>query len=83
MRALAGRNETALKDALTQLEGAELVFRRGDPPEATYSFKHALVQEAAYENLLKSRRQVLHRRIAETLRDGKSDWTSRGPGRWS
>ena len=54
MRALAGRNETALKDALTQLEGAELVFRRGDPPEATYSFKHALVQEAAYENLLKS-----------------------------
>jgi predicted ATPase len=69
MRALAGRNETALKDALAQLEGAELVFRRGDPPEAIYSFKHALVQEAAYENLLKSRRQVLHRRIAETLRD--------------
>ena len=45
------------------------MFRRGDPPEAIYSFKHALVQEAAYENLLKSRRQVLHRRIAETLRD--------------
>jgi hypothetical protein len=45
------------------------VFRRGDPPEAIYTFKHALVQDAAYENLLKSRRQVLHRRIAETLRD--------------
>jgi class 3 adenylate cyclase len=69
LRALVDRDETALKDALAQLEDAELVFRRGEPPEAIYSFKHALVQDAAYENLLKSRRQVLHRRIAETLRD--------------
>jgi class 3 adenylate cyclase/tetratricopeptide (TPR) repeat protein len=69
LRALVERDETALKDALAQLEDAQLVFRRGDPPEAIYSFKHALVQEAAYENLLKSRRQILHRRIAETLRD--------------
>jgi class 3 adenylate cyclase/predicted ATPase/ABC-type transport system involved in cytochrome c biogenesis ATPase subunit len=68
LRALAGRDETALKDALAQLEDAELVFRRGDHPVAIYSFKHALVQEVAYENLLKSRRQVLHRRIADTLR---------------
>src|SRR5262249_41657708 len=56
-------------DALARLEDAELVFRRGDPPEAIYSFKHALVQDAAYENMLKSRRQVLHQRIAQTLRD--------------
>ena len=69
LRALVERDETALKDALAQLEHAELVFRRGEPPEAIYSFKHALVQDAAYESLLKSRRQVLHRRIAETLRD--------------
>jgi predicted ATPase len=69
LRALVGRDETALKDALAQLEDAELVFRRGEPPEAIYTFKHALVQDVAYENLLKSRRQVLHRRIAETLRD--------------
>jgi class 3 adenylate cyclase/predicted ATPase len=69
LSALIGRHDTALKDALVQLENAELVFRRGDPPEAIYSFKHALVQDVAYENLLKSRRQVLHRRIAETLRD--------------
>ena len=69
LRALVERDDTALKDALAQLEEAELVFRRGDPPEAIYSFKHALVQEAAYENMLKSRRQVLHLRIAETLRD--------------
>jgi class 3 adenylate cyclase/predicted ATPase len=67
LRALVGRDETALKDALVQLEDAELVFRRGDPPEAIYSFKHALVQDAAYENLLKSRRQVLHQRIAQAL----------------
>jgi class 3 adenylate cyclase/predicted ATPase len=69
LRALVERDEMALKDALAQLEDAELLFRRGDPPEAIYSFKHALVQDAAYENLLKSRRQVLHQRIAQTLRD--------------
>src|SRR5262249_41604476 len=69
LRALVECGEMELKDALAQLEHAELVFRRDDPPEAIYSFKHALVQEAAYQNLLKSRRQVLHRRIAETLRD--------------
>src|SRR6266404_4726224 len=69
LRALVERDETALKDALAQLEDAELLFRRDDPPEAIYTFKHALVQDAAYENLLKSRRQVLHQRIAQTLRD--------------
>src|SRR5262249_39828763 len=69
LRALVERDETALKNALAQLEHAELVFRRGDPPEAIYTFKHVLVQEAAYENMLKSRRQVLHLRIAETLRE--------------
>jgi class 3 adenylate cyclase/tetratricopeptide (TPR) repeat protein len=69
LSALIERDEPALKDALAQLEAAELLFRRGEPPEAIYRFKHALVQDAAYENLLKSRRQVLHRRIAETLRD--------------
>jgi class 3 adenylate cyclase/predicted ATPase len=69
LRALVERDESALKDALAQLETAEILFRRGEPPEAIYSFKHALVQDAAYENLLKSRRLVLHRSIAETLRD--------------
>ena len=43
------------------------MFRDGAPPEARYSFKHALVQDTAYESLLRSRRQILHRRIAETL----------------
>jgi predicted ATPase len=69
IRAVVGRDETALKEALGQLEDAELLFRRGDPPEATYSFKHALVRDAAYESLLKSRRQQLHTRIAGALEE--------------
>jgi predicted ATPase len=58
-----------LDDALNQLIASELIFRRGTPPEATYSFKHALVQDAAYQSLLKSRRQHLHARIAEVLEE--------------
>jgi tetratricopeptide (TPR) repeat protein len=56
-----------LDDALAQLVRAELIFRRGMPPDAEYSFKHALVQDAAYSTLLRSRRQQLHGRIATTL----------------
>jgi class 3 adenylate cyclase/tetratricopeptide (TPR) repeat protein len=67
LRAVVGRDETPLKHALAQLEQAELVFRRDEPPEAVYSFKHALVRDAAYESLLKSRRQQLHGQIARTL----------------
>jgi predicted ATPase len=52
---------------LEQLIRAELVFRRGTPPDATYTFKHALVQDAAYSTLLRTRRQQLHGRIAATL----------------
>jgi predicted ATPase len=48
---------------------AELVFRQGTPPQATFSFKHALVRDVAYETLLKSRRQQLHGRIAGVLRE--------------
>jgi predicted ATPase/class 3 adenylate cyclase len=65
--AVVGRDDAALKHALAQLEDAELVFRRGDPPEALYSFKHALVQDVAYDSLLKSRRQQLHGEIARAL----------------
>ena len=69
LRCVAGRDDPALNAALEQLEEAELLSRRGTPPEASYSFKHALVQEAAYESLLKSRRQLLHKRIGDVLRD--------------
>ena len=58
-----------LDDALEQLVSAELIFRRGTPPDAEYTFKHALVQDAAYSTLLRSRRQQLHARIAATLED--------------
>jgi predicted ATPase len=58
-----------LDDALTQLVQAELIFRRGTPLDAEYTFKHALVQDAAYSTLLRSRRQQLHGRIAATLED--------------
>jgi class 3 adenylate cyclase/tetratricopeptide (TPR) repeat protein len=79
VRALVGRDETALKDALAQLEDAELVFRRGEPPEAVYSFKHALVQDVAYESLLKSRRHQLHGRIARTLEERFPDVVTSQP----
>ncbi|MGO9423696.1 AAA family ATPase [Roseiarcus sp.] len=67
--AVVGRDEPALRAALTQLEDSELVFRQGAPPDARYAFKHALVQDTAYGSLLKSRRQILHQKIAETLRE--------------
>jgi class 3 adenylate cyclase/tetratricopeptide (TPR) repeat protein/ABC-type transport system involved in cytochrome c biogenesis ATPase subunit len=69
LRSVAGRDDHALNAALEQLEEAELLSRRGTLPEASYSFKHALVQEAAYASLLKSRRQTLHRRIGDVLCD--------------
>src|SRR5271166_1478511 len=69
LHAVVGRDEPPLKAALAQLVDSELVFRSGEPPDARYVFKHALVQDTAYESLLKSRRQILHRRIAETLRE--------------
>ena len=69
LAAVADRPEAELQAALDQLVASELVFRRGTPPEATYSFKHALVQDAAYGTLLKSRRQQLHARIVEVLEE--------------
>jgi class 3 adenylate cyclase/predicted ATPase len=69
LREVVGRDEATLRASLAQLEESELVFRAGDPPAARYTFKHALVQDTAYESLLKSRRQILHQRIAEALRE--------------
>jgi predicted ATPase len=55
------------------------VFRRGEPPEAIYSFKHALVRDAAYESLLKSRRQQLHGQIARALEQSFADIVASQP----
>jgi predicted ATPase len=67
LRAVSGLADEPLQAALAQLADAELVYVRGLPPEATYTFKHALVQDTAYESLLKSRRRELHRAVAEAL----------------
>ena len=58
------RPQAELRDGLERLTRAGLLFATGSPPDATYTFKHALVQDAAYETLLRSRRQDLHARIA-------------------
>ncbi|HEX6113134.1 MAG TPA: hypothetical protein VFZ10_12545 [Geminicoccaceae bacterium] len=65
LAAVADRAEEELRAALDRLVSSELIFRQGTPPEAIYTFKHALVQDAAYQSLLKSRRQQLHARIAK------------------
>jgi hypothetical protein len=59
--------EDGLQGALRKLTDAELLYVRGLAPQATYFFKHALVRDAAYEALLKSRRKELHRRVARTI----------------
>jgi class 3 adenylate cyclase len=65
--AVAQLPQRQVDDALAQLVHAELIFRRGTPPDAEYTFKHALVQEAAYGTLLRARRQQLHGRITAVL----------------
>ena len=65
--AVAQMPQRKLDDALEQLVRAELIFRRGTPPDAEYTFKHALVQDAAYDTLLRSNRQQLHARIAAVM----------------
>ena len=69
LASVADRAEPDLLGALDKLGRSELIFRRGTPPDARYSFKHALLQDAAYESLLRSRRQQLHRRIAQRLEE--------------
>jgi class 3 adenylate cyclase/predicted ATPase len=69
---LAGVSRLAdeeLHDALRELNQSELIFSRGSPPDATYNFKHALVQDVAYQSLLKNKRQQYHQRIAEVLEE--------------
>jgi class 3 adenylate cyclase/tetratricopeptide (TPR) repeat protein len=65
--AVAPMSQAQLDDALARLSESGLAFRRGTPPDALYTFKHALVQDAAYDSLLKSRRQELHAKIARVI----------------
>jgi class 3 adenylate cyclase/tetratricopeptide (TPR) repeat protein len=65
--AVTRKPEAELSSALGRIVAAGLLFRRGTPPQASYLFKHALVQDAAYATLLREPRRALHARIAETL----------------
>jgi class 3 adenylate cyclase len=65
--AVAPMPQAQLDASLVQLCESGLAFRRGTPPDAIYTFKHALVPDAAYDSLLKSRRQVLHGKIARVI----------------
>jgi predicted ATPase len=67
IEAVAQKGAEELEAALASLNEAGLVWCRGKPPQATYLFKHALVRDAAYERMLRSRRRSLHARIAQTL----------------
>ena len=79
LRDVAGMEDSPLQAALEKLAEADIVLVQGLPPDSDYRFKHALIQDAAYENLLKSRRQVLHRRVAEILRDRFADTAAAEP----
>jgi class 3 adenylate cyclase/predicted ATPase len=79
LAAVARMSAIRLDDALEQLVNSELVFRCGTPPEATYTFKHALVQDTAYQGLLKSQRRELHARIAAVLEERLRDFTLTQP----
>jgi predicted ATPase len=67
LQAVSPLNEDTLQKGLKQLVEAELVYQRGLVPQAHYLFKHALVQDTAYQSLLKSRRQQLHQQVAQVL----------------
>jgi tetratricopeptide (TPR) repeat protein len=61
--------EKDLREGLSQLNAAELIFQRGEPPTATYQFKHALIQDAAYATLLRSNREQLHKSIVGAIKE--------------
>ena len=79
LQAVSPMDESTLQHALQQLVDAELLYRRGVPPQATYLFKHALIQDAAYESLLKSTRQQYHLRTAQAVAERFPDLVETQP----
>jgi predicted ATPase len=67
LHAVSRIEDSTLQQGLRRLVDAELLYQRGSPPQATYLFKHALIQDTAYHSLLKSKRQQLHQQIAQVL----------------
>jgi class 3 adenylate cyclase/predicted ATPase len=79
LAAVVRKPETELQSALDRFISAGLLFRQGVPPHASYLFKHALVQDAAYGTLLREPRRALHARIAKTLEGQFAEITERQP----
>jgi tetratricopeptide (TPR) repeat protein len=79
LAAVSNLSEPALTDALDRLVDAELLFRRGVPPRTNFTFKHALVRDAAYSTLLRRERQLLHARIAKVMTERFSDTSETPP----
>jgi TOMM system kinase/cyclase fusion protein len=79
LQAVAPWDEATLRRGLQQLVEAEFLYQQGLPPQATYLFKHALIQEAAYQALLRSTRQQYHQRIAQVLEAQFSDTVATQP----
>jgi class 3 adenylate cyclase/predicted ATPase len=79
LMAVAQRGEPELRASLEQLVQAQLIFRQGVSPDIRYIFKHALVRDAAYAGLLKSRRQQIHARIAAALKEKFPEAVRRAP----
>jgi tetratricopeptide (TPR) repeat protein len=79
LEAIATMRKGALREGLGRLVQAELAYQRGLPPQATYTFKHALVQDTAYASLLESQRKELHGRIADALEARFAERVARAP----
>ncbi len=79
IRAVSPLDEASLQQALAKLVEAELLYRHGLPPQVRYVFKHALVQDTAYQSLLKSRRQHVHQQIARALEEQFLDTVATQP----
>ena len=77
---VAGRSEAELNRSLDRLVEANLLFRRGLPPSVEYVFKHALIQQAAYEGQLRGQRQALHARIVHAIEVHQPDVAAQEPG---
>ena len=79
LRAIATIDEPRLRDVLGRLVEAELLYQRGRPPHSRYIFKHALIQDAAYQSLLRRTRQQYHRQVAELLERNFADTVEASP----
>jgi class 3 adenylate cyclase/DNA-binding winged helix-turn-helix (wHTH) protein/predicted ATPase len=79
LQAVAPWDEVTVRRGLHQLVAAEFLYQRGLPPQATYRFKHALIQDAAYQSVLKRTRQRHHRHIAQVLEAQFPDTTATQP----